>query len=59
VLGDNSPVSEDSRTWPGQGVVDAKLLIGKPLAAIPSAPVSLWGWRHFQVPNPLEMRYIR
>jgi signal peptidase I len=58
VLGDNSPVSEDSRMWTG-AAVDAKSLIGKPLVAIPS---TLWsprkGW-HFQVPNLSEIRYIR
>ncbi len=58
VLGDNSAVSEDSRTWPRPGVVDAKLLLGKPLVAIPSA--ALWPWHggHFQVPNLLAIRYI-
>jgi signal peptidase I len=59
VLGDNSPVSEDSRTWPEPAAVDAKFLIGKPLAAISSITVSLGGTWHFQVPNPIEIRYIR
>ncbi len=31
VMGDNSPVSEDSRFWPGQGAVPAANLIGRPL----------------------------
>jgi len=31
VLGDNSPVSEDSRHWPDGGVVNANLLLGKVL----------------------------
>ncbi len=31
VLGDNSPISDDSRAWPDGGGVDAKLLVGKPL----------------------------
>ena len=35
VLGDNSPISEDSRYWPGGGVVEGNLLVGKPLAALP------------------------
>ena len=34
VRGDNSPVSEDSRTWPEPGTADAKLLVGKPLVTI-------------------------
>jgi signal peptidase I len=59
VLGDNSPVSEDSRTWPEPAAVDAKFLIGKPLVAISSITVSLGGAWHFQVPNPIEIRYIR
>ena len=59
VLGDNSPVSEDSRTWPEPAAVDAKCLIGKPLVAISYVTVSLGGAWHFQVPNPIEIRYIR
>jgi signal peptidase I len=31
VLGDNSPVSEDSRFWPEHGVVAATSLIGRPI----------------------------
>ncbi len=59
VLGDNSPVSEDSRTWAEQGAIDAKLLAGKPLVAIPSVSLSLGERWHFQVPNPTGIRYIR
>ena len=59
VLGDNSPVSEDSRTWPERGAVDAKLLVGKPLAVLYPAQEVKWGQWHFQVPNPGRMRYIR
>ena len=59
MLGDNSPISEDSRTWPEHGAIDAKLLIGKPLVAIPSVCLALRGRWHFQVPNPLKIRYIR
>jgi len=59
VLGDNSPVSEDSRTWPERGAVDAKLLLGKPLAVLYPAQDVEWGAWHFQVPNPGQMRYIR
>jgi signal peptidase I len=58
VLGDNSPVSEDSRRWPEWGEVDAKLLVGKPLAAVTPTRLSLAGWWHFQVPNPAQIRYI-
>jgi signal peptidase I len=31
VLGDNSPVSQDSRHWDNGGAVEAKFLLGKPL----------------------------
>jgi signal peptidase I len=58
VLGDNSPVSEDSRQWSQWGEVDAKLFVGKPLVAITPARLSLGGWWHFQVPNPARIRYI-
>ena len=33
VLGDNSPISDDSRTWPGGHGLQRKLLLGKPLRA--------------------------
>ena len=59
VLGDNSPVSADSRHWPDGGAVEANLLVGKPLAAISSlqfAPFPAW---RFTVPNPAGIRYIR
>ena len=42
VLGDNSPVSEDSRRWP-TGEVNAKLLVGKPLVVVTPARLSLGG----------------
>jgi signal peptidase I len=59
VLGDNSPISEDSRDWPRGGAVPAGLLIGKPFLAIPSLVVTPWqGW-HFQVPNLRRIRYIQ
>jgi signal peptidase I len=59
VLGDNSPLSEDSRTWPSGPGVPASLLIGKPLLVhFPACRVDLGRW-HFQVPNPARIRYIR
>jgi len=59
VLGDNSPISEDSRTWPGGPAVDAKLLVGKPLVVhFPAKLVEVGPWR-FQVPDPAGIRYIR
>jgi len=59
VLGDNSPISEDSRSWPQGPAVDAKSLIGKPLVVLhPARRVDLFGWS-FQVPDPTKIRYIR
>jgi len=59
VLGDNSPISEDSRSWPEGPAVDAKSLIGKPLVVLyPTRHIELFGWS-FQVPDPAKIRYIR
>ncbi len=59
VLGDNSPISEDSRTWPPPAAVSAKWLIGKPLAIIFPVRLAKWGSWHFQVPDWGRIRYIR
>ena len=62
VLGDNSPVSLDSRSWP-DGAVPAKLLLGKPFVVhLPSRPGTLrLGKRELSVriPDFGRMRYIR
>lgn len=59
VLGDNSPVSEDSRTWVQGPAVGAKLILGKPfLVHFPARRIDLGPW-HFQVPDPARIRYIR
>jgi signal peptidase I len=59
VLGDNSPISEDSRTWTGDRFVSHKSLMGKPFVVIfPAREISLGGWR-IQVPNLTRIRYIR
>jgi signal peptidase I len=59
VLGDNSPVSEDSRTWTEERLVSRKSLVGKPFVVIfPAREVSLGEWS-IQVPDPARMRYIR
>lgn len=59
VLGDNSAVSDDSRTWPEGPTVEYKSLYGKPLAVIaPGGRAPKWGWG-FQVPDPCRIRYIR
>ncbi len=59
VLGDNSPFSQDSRTWsPGPGV-PSKSLIGKVfLVHLPARHARLFG-RDFQVPDAARIRYIR
>ncbi len=59
VLGDNSPISEDSRTWANGAALSANLLVGKPLLVhYPTRVVRLGPWR-FQVPDPRRIRYIR
>jgi signal peptidase I len=59
VLGDNSSVAEDSRTWPERPAVIDKLLIGKPLMIILSAKSASLGKWEFQVPDLSRIRYIR
>ena len=64
VLGDNSPVSEDSRFWPGGPVVRAGALLGKPfLVHVPGRAVPVWlpipGGATYWVPDLREIRYIR
>lgn len=61
-LGDNSPVSLDSRSWT-DGVVHEHMLIGKPfLVHLPSRPgrikVGSAEW-HIRVPDWGRIRYIR
>ncbi len=62
VLGDNSPVSNDSRFWPVSPVVLASQLLGKPfLVHLPSqaVPLRVFGRDIYWVPDPREIRYIR
>lgn len=62
VLGDNSPVSNDSRFWSESPVVPATMLLGKPfLVHLPSqgVPVRVFGSDPYWVPDPREIRYIR
>lgn len=59
VLGDNSPISDDSRNWATGPGVDADLLLGKPLLVHFPAKWVEWGDHRFQVPDPARIRYIR
>ena len=62
VLGDNSPVSNDSRFWPDSPVVPGELLLGKPfLVHLPgqAVPLKVFGRSVYWVPDPREIRYIR
>jgi signal peptidase I len=59
VLGDNSTISLDSRTWPDGPAVPSDLLVGKPfLVFFPPQRVDWGGW-HFLVPDLCRIRYIR
>ena len=61
VLGDNSPVSLDSRGW-ADGAVPTRLLVGKPFVVhLPSRPGRLtFGGREMtvRIPDPSRIRYI-
>jgi signal peptidase I len=59
VLGDNSSISEDSRTWPNRPSVVDNLLIGKPLMILfPAKLITVGPWQ-FQVPDLRRIGYIR
>ena len=62
VLGDNSPISNDGRSWV-DGAVRESQLIGKPLVVhLPSRPgeFTLFGHtRYIRIPDFSRMRYIR
>jgi signal peptidase I len=59
VVGDNTPISADSRTWPRDRALSAECLIGKPFVVL--LPIQ-WGhvgpWR-FRIPDLSAIRYIR
>jgi signal peptidase I len=61
VLGDNSPVSNDSRFWAGSPVVPGSMFLGKPfLVHLPGQAVALevFGRSVYWVPDPRQIRYI-
>jgi len=59
VLGDNSPISNDGRTWSEGPAISAKLLLGKPLLVHFHTRRIQLGGRFFQVPDLAKIRYIR
>lgn len=62
VLGDNSPISLDSRRW-DNGAVPLRLLLGKPFVVhLPSRQMKIRlgeSIRHIRVPDFSRIRYIR
>jgi signal peptidase I len=62
VLGDNSPVSNDSRFWVDGPVVKGSMFVGRPfLVHIPGqvVPLEVFGRSVCWVPDPRRIRYIR
>ena len=59
LLGDNSPVSVDSRRWP-TAAIPVTCLIGKPyLVHLPSRQVSLGDWGPVRLPDVGRIRWVQ
>ena len=62
VLGDNSPISNDSRFWTDCPVVRGSMFVGRPfLVHLPGqvVPLKVFGRSVCWVPDPRRIRYIR
>ena len=63
VLGDNSPVSKDSRSWPERTRLTREMFLGKPLVVhLPSRKqrLQIGGWQtEIRIPEFSRIRYIR
>jgi signal peptidase I len=62
VLGDNSPVSNDSRFWDEGPIVRGSMFVGRPfLVHLPGqvVPLKVFGRSLCWVPDPRRIRYIR
>ncbi len=59
VLGDNSPLSEDSRAWSESPAVPAELLVGRPIVVHLPSRRAVWGGLQLQIPDTSRIRYIR
>lgn len=59
MLGDNSPLSEDSRAWSESPAVPAELLVGQPIAVHLPSRRAVWGSLNLQIPDTSRIRYIR
>lgn len=62
MLGDNSPVSSDSRSWKS-GAVNERMLVGKPFVVhLPSKPGKLGvgsRWRYIRMPDWSRVRFVK